>query len=72
MSMEDSPLEQEIREFVREYSERGNSHIKSPRIAKALDVPVQQVTPIVGDMVRDGTLEVWSDNSNATVYRIQL
>jgi len=72
MSVEESPLEDAVREYVREHHERGNSHIKSPHIAKALDVPVQQVTPIVGDMVREGTLTVWSESTNATTYRIHL
>lgn len=58
MSPEPRPLEQEVREYVHEHYERGNNHIKSPYIAKGLDVPVQRVTPIVGDMVREGALEV--------------
>jgi len=72
MSTEESSLEESVREYVREHHSRGNSHIKSPHIAKALDVPVQRVTPIVGDMVREEALAVWSDNSNATIYRIHL
>jgi len=72
MSMDQTPIEQAVREYVREHNERGNSHIKSPHIAKALDVSVQRVTPIVGDMVREGKLEAWSESTNATVYRIQI
>lgn len=71
MSTDQTDLETEVREYVRSYQERGNSYIKSPHIAKGLDVPVQRVTPIVGDLVREGTLEVWGDSTNATTYRIK-
>ncbi|QRV16734.1 hypothetical protein [Haloterrigena salifodinae] len=72
MSTQSRPLEQEVRDYVREHYERGNSHIKTPHVAKALDQNSQRITPIMQDMVRGGTLAVWNESTNATVYRIQL
>ncbi|MWV40118.1 hypothetical protein [Natrialba sp. INN-245] len=72
MSSEQTDLEQAVRECVREHHDRGNSHVKTPHVAKELDVPAQRVSPYMGDMVREGALEVWRDSTNATVYRIHL
>lgn len=70
--MSTTTLDTAIREYVRERHERGCSHVKTPHVTSELDVNAQRVTPVMGDMVREGTLEVWRDNSNATVYRINL
>ena len=72
MSAQYGPLEREVRDYVREHYERGSSHIKTPHVAKALDETPQRIAPIMQDMVREGTLSVWNNSSNATVYRIQL
>jgi len=72
VSMASRPLEQEVRQFVREYNGQGNSYIKSRRVSKALDESIRRVTPIMQDMVREGSLSVWSESTGATVYRIQL
>jgi len=70
MSMTNHPLEQAVREYVHERYERGSSHVKTPHVAKALDETPQRVVPVMRALVRDGTLEVWRENTNATVYRI--
>lgn len=72
MSMTVPSLEDNVREYIREHYERGNSHVKTPHVAKALDETSQQVTPIMRDLVREGTLEEWRSSTNATVYRIHL
>ena len=71
MSMDDRGLEDAVRECIRERYERGNSHVKTPHVARELDESSQRITPIMQDMVRNGTLEVWRETSNATVYRIK-
>lgn len=72
MSTEQRPLEDAVREFICEHYERGNSHVKTPHVAKALDESSQRITPIMQDLVQKRTLEVWRETSNATVYRIHL
>ena len=70
--MNTTTLEQDVRDYVREHYERGNSHIKTPHVTKELDETPQRIAPIMGDLVREGMLETWRETSNATVYRIHL
>jgi len=72
MSMDQTPIEQAVREYVREHYERGNSHVKAPHVSKELDENSQRIVPIMQDMVREGTLTVWRESTNATIYRINL
>lgn len=68
---EATTLERAVRAVVHEHATRGNCYIKVKHIATALNQPPQRITPIVGDLVRDGTLAVWRETSgNPTVYRI--
>jgi len=65
------PLEQKAREFLERRRECGNSYVKTSMIAEACDTHSRRLTPVVGELVKDGTLEVWKRPSSApNLYRI--
>jgi len=70
--MSTDEIEKQVRRFVSDRYERGCSFVKTPHVAKALDETPQRIAPIMQDLVRSGTLEIWTDCSNAKTYRIQI
>lgn len=71
MSTTTHPLESDVRTYLRERWEDGNSYVKISMIAKAIDEDPRALTPVVRLLVHERTLEVWaSPDSNANTYRI--
>jgi len=67
---ETNTLEGDIRRYLLERYNRGNSYVRINRIAKAIGATPQSVTPIVRQLVDDGGLEVWKSPSvGADLYR---